>query len=282
MSSHKNIKKIIIAVVTVVILFVLAGCVFGSLLWEKISSVNLGDRKQNIKTHIVTQGTERREGCVIFLHSGGFVLEKNDFHEQFGKAMADALNYDYVVPDYPINQTYQETIAYMEDIYKEACEYDKVLMVGCSAGANLAVSTMISYGEEYGMPSGLILMSPWLDTAMKNEEIQCVSDFDKEFFASLVEWGGQYNAGDTENELASPVNASKKQLKDFPKTVMIVGTEDILRYDAKKFYGSLSDAGVNVVYYDAEEKNHGEVFAEYASTYVMPEIMTKAMEELSR
>lgn len=270
MSYHKNKIKMTIAVVTVLGVLLLICFIFGTIFWAK---------KENAKTD--TQVDTQKTGCVIFLHSGGFVLEKNDFHEQFGKAMADSLNYDYIVPDYPINQTYQETIAYMEDIYEQAMTYDNVLMVGCSAGANLAVSSMLSYGEEYGMPSGLILMSPWLDTAMTNEEIQCVSEFDQEFFDSLVEWGSQYNDGEVENELASPVNASKEQLKVFPKTVMIVGTEDILRYDAKKFYESLTDAGVDVVYWDAEGKNHGEVFAEYASTYVMPEIMTKAMGELT-
>lgn len=282
MSSHKSKIKIVAVVALVVAVVVLVLVAFSSVLRARNSNAGTDKSIQEAAIETTTEAGPKA-GCVIFLHSGGFVIEKNEFHEQFGKAMADSLNYDYMVPDYPINQTYKTTIEFMENIYKEAMDtYDNVLMVGCSAGANLAVGTMISYGEEYGMPSGLILMSPWLDTAMKNEEIQCVSEFDKEFFDSLVEWGSQYHGGETENALASPVNASKDQLKGFPKTVMIVGTEDILRYDAKNFYESLTEAGVDVVYWDAEGKNHGEVFAEYASTYVMPEIMTRAMGELTQ
>lgn len=279
MSLHNNKKTVIIIVVAILVCLSLAVLIWGFGIWEMISKVDMTGREDNMKTQINMLGTEKSEGCVIFLHSGGFVLKKNDFHEQFGRAMAEELNYDYVVPDYPINQTYKETIESMEYIYKKAQKYDKVLMIGCSAGANLAVSTMISYGDKYGMPSGLILLSPWMDTAMTNEEIQCVSDFDKEFYEGLIEWGAQYNGGETDNALASPVNATREQLKDFPKTVMIVGTEDILRYDAKIFYENLEEAGVDVFYWDAEGRNHGQVFADYASTYVMPEIMTKAMRE---
>ncbi|MBQ4530093.1 MAG: alpha/beta hydrolase fold domain-containing protein [Lachnospiraceae bacterium] len=274
MSSHKSRVKIVGAVVVVVLIFAAAvGIYQSSKANEKTKS---GSEKQaGTETEAEKQ---KADGCVIFLHSGGFVIEKNVYHEQFGAALGEVLGYDYLVPDYPINQTYEETLSYMEQIYKETMkEYDKVLLIGCSAGANLAVSSIMELGETYGMPNGLILMSPWLDTSMENEEITCVSEFDQEFFDSLVEWGSQYNGGDTENILASPVKASKKQLENFPKTVMVVGDQDILRFDAEKFYDNLTEAGVEVTYLTAEGKNHGEVFAEYASTYVMPKIMNEAL-----
>lgn len=273
MLSHKNMAKVILAVI---VLILASG--FGIYQANKESQESQAEKKHPAVLWNQS-GAQESSGCVIFLHSGGFVIGKNEYHEQFGKALGEALGYDYLVPDYPINTTYKETLAYMEEIYKQTMKkYDKVIMVGCSAGANLAVSTMLDYGEEYGMPSGLILMSPWLDTTMKNEEIVCVSEFDTEFFDSLVEWGSQYNGGNTDSELASPIKASKEQLKHFPKTVMVVGDQDILRFDAQKFENNLKDAGCDVTYLTAEGKNHGEVFAEYASTYVMPEIMTQALE----
>lgn len=273
MLSHKNRTKIIGAVV--ILIFVAALGIYQSS--RANGKPESGSEKQ---AGTETKAKEQKaDGCVIFLHSGGFVIKKNEYHEQFGAALGEVLGYDYLVPDYPINQTYEETLSYMEQIYKETMEeYDKVLLVGCSAGANLAVSSIMELGETYGMPEGLILMSPWLDTTMENEEITCFSEFDQEFFDSLVEWGSQYNGGDTENVLASPVKASKEQLENFPKTVMVVGNQDILRFDAEKFYNNLKEAGVEVTYLTAEGKNHGEVFTEYASTYVMPEIMNEALE----
>ncbi len=277
MSSHKKFLKKCIYVAVVVVVLALAVCVY----YAKIKQNSTTEKKQENRTPEVTESfpqEQNKKGCVIFLHSGGFVVEKNEYHEQFGKALGEQLGYDYLVPDYPIHQSYEETLAYMEDIYAETMKkYDSVLMIGCSAGANLAVSSMICYGEEYGMPDGLILMSPWLDTSMQNEEITCVSDFDKEFFTSLVEWGKQYNKGDTETPLASPVKVEKEQLKHFPDTVMVVGDQDILRFDAQKFQSKLEEADVKVTYLTAEGKNHGEVFAEYAATYMMPEIMNEAL-----
>lgn len=281
MSLHKNKIKIIGAVVVV---FVILVAIFGI---YQSSKANSNKESGNWKSKDSISGeniskestAQKASGCVIFLHSGGFVLEKNEYHEQFGAALGEVLGYDYLVPDYPINQTYEETLSYMKQIYKETMkEYDDVIIVGCSAGANLSISSIIKFGETYGMPKGLILMSPWLDTTMENEEITCVSDFDQEFFDSLVKWGSQYNGGDTESALASPVKASKEQLEDFPKTVMVVGDQDILRFDAEKFQENLTEAGVEVTYLTAEGKNHGEVFAEYASTYVMPEIMNEALD----
>lgn len=275
MLSHKNSVKIVGAVVVVIILF---GAILGIYQNSKAGAKDKSGTQQQTYNTDQKSEKERADGCVIFLHSGGFVIEKNDYHEQFGAALGEALGYDYLVPDYPVNKTYAETLAYMEQIYKDTMDqYDKVLFVGCSAGANLAVSSMIDFGEVYGMPDGVILMSPWLDTSMENEEITCVSDFDREFFDSLVKWGSQYNGGDTEIPLASPIKATKEQLADFPKTVMVVGDQDILRFDAQKFQTNLTKADVEVTYLVAEGKNHGEVFAEYASTYEMPEIMKKAL-----
>lgn len=278
MSSHKDFIKKVSCMAVIVIVFVLAVCIY----WGRARQGQTGQTEQEKNVPVVTESfpqEQSKNGCVIFLHSGGFVVEKNEYHEQFGKAIGERLGYDYLVPDYPINQSYEETLAYMEPIYAETMKkYDDVLLIGCSAGANLAVSSMICYGKEYGMPKGLILMSPWLDTSMENEEITCVSDFDHEFFSSLVEWGEQYNKGDTNTVLASPVKAEIEQLKHFPNTVLVVGDEDILRFDAQKFQSKLEEAGVKVTYLTAEGKNHGEVFAEYASTYVIPDIMNEALE----
>lgn len=266
-----------VKIITAVIVFILAAGFLAYKVSKESRQSQAGENQPTVVWN--ASGQQESYGCVIFLHSGGFVIEKNEYHEQFGKALGEILGYDYLVPDYPINTTYKETLAYMEEIYKQTMKkYDKVIVVGCSAGANLAVSSMIDYGEEYGMPSGLILMSPWLDTTMENEQIVCVSDFDTEFFNSLVEWGSQYNGGDTDSELASPIKASKEQLQHFPKTVMLVGDQDILRFDAQKFQEQLTEAGCDVTYLTAEGKNHGEVFAEYASTYVMPQIMVEALE----
>lgn len=286
MSSHKKIVGfaggILVLLLAAVGLFFMsshraAGKAVGSHTESHQKKTSQDKQTQNLDTT-----DDSKTGCVIFLHSGGFVLEKNDYHERFGQALGEVLDYDYLVPDYPINESYQETLQYMKTIYEQTrAEYDEVIMVGCSAGANLAAATMLAYGDTYGMPDGLILMSPWLDTTMENEEIQCVSSFDKEFYQNLVDWGQQYHQGDVDSELASPVKAEKEQLSKFPETVLVVGTQDILRYDAKLFEQKLTDAGVSVTYLEAEGKNHGEVFAEYASTYVMPEIMEQALDILS-
>lgn len=276
MSSHKHKIKIIGAVVVFVLLLAV---VLGIYQNNKVDSKTESGKEEQADSIPKELETQKSKGCVIFLHSGGFVLEKNEYHEQFGAALGETLGYDYLVPDYPINTTYTETLSFMEQIYQETIEkYDEVILVGCSAGANLTVASMLEFGETYGMPDGVILMSPWLDTTMTNEEITCVSDFDREFYDSLVEWGSQYNGGDTESPLASPVKATTEQLAKFPKTVMVAGDKDILRFDAQEFQKNLAEAGVEVIYLTAEGKNHGEVFTEYASTYEMPEIMSEAIE----
>lgn len=296
MSSHKKRTGI---VTTVLLLLVVVAGVFFIRGHEAAGKITSSLQKKEGGTGKVTpvqentsqstnttaqnqENTSKKKGCVIFLHSGGFVVEKNEYHERFGEALGEALGYDYLVPDYPINKDYKETVAYMESIYQQAMkDYDEVVMVGCSAGANLAVATALAYGETYGVPKAFILMSPWLDTTMENEEIQCVTSFDKEFYQNLIQWGKQYYGEDSDSELANPIKAEKEQLANLPQTVMIVGTEDILRYDAKVFYQELKDAGVPVTYLDAQDKNHGEVFAEYASTYVMPDIMKQALEDIA-
>ncbi len=272
MSSNK--KYILSGIIIFILVSIGAGCGYYHYLHRENQKLD----SQKIKTQLEeTPGeitTQKADGIVIFLHSGGFVVEKNEYHEAFGAAIGQQLGFDYVVPDYPVNTTYKETLSYMEEIYKNAREqYDKVWFIGCSAGANLAVASMLKYGDTYGMPDKLILMSPWLDTSMGNENIECVSDFDKEFYASLVTWGENYNGGDKKTIYASPLKAKKSQLKNFPETIMFEGELDILRFDAEKFSQKLEEAGVNCTYVTAKGKNHGEVFAEFAGNMQIPEIM---------
>lgn len=269
-----NKKYILFGMVILILLSVAGGIWYCHSHQKEKPELTSSETRQQTEPTPKETTAKSSDGIVIFLHSGGFVVEKNDYHEMFGAAIGQELGFDYVVPDYPINTTYEETLYFMEEIYKNAREqYDKMWLIGCSAGANLAVASILKYSDTYGMPDQLILMSPWLDTSMENPDIVCVSDFDNEFYESLAEWGQNYNGGDRETIYASPLKAKKAQLKKFPKTVMFVGEKDILRFDAVKFSKKLETAGVDCTYVTAPEKNHGEIFAEFAGNMQIPEIM---------
>ena len=121
-----------------------------------------------------------------------------------------------------------------------------VIVVGDSAGGNMALSLVVKIKEENRLvPRGIVLLSPWTDLTAsgKTHESRAEVDpvLDEEYLKQMTE---NYAAGqDYENPEISPLFAD---LTGFPPTYIQVGDNEVLLSDATMLHKKMIKANVPV------------------------------------
>ena len=110
---------------------------------------------------------------VIYLHGGAFLNGIDAFHWRFVADLVRRTGAEVLVPEYPLTPpaTVTETLAWSLAAYAgpaaaARAQGRRVVIMGDSAGANLALTTAIAArdaGET--VPDEVALLSPWLDVA---------------------------------------------------------------------------------------------------------------------
>src|SRR5699024_1055480 len=86
--------------------------------------------------------------------------------------------YTVIMPDYPLTPKYYYKDVYnmVEPLYKEIIAKvgsDNVILMGDSAGGGLALGLYEKLAEDaIELPIKTILISPWLDVRLENQDIQ--------------------------------------------------------------------------------------------------------------
>lgn len=224
--------------------------------------IEMPDRKINI---VFYPADSDNAPLIIGFHGGGFLFGGNALNDGMWSETGRVLGAAVASVEYRKSPDYQYMAA-IEDAYDALCyfhnnaeEYgidkNRILVMGCSAGANLAAAVCL-YAKEKGGPAieKQILMYPFLDTD---------TDPDSKGEGSL---GGPVmyifnelhcKPEETKNPLVSPVFASREELVGLPDAIICYAENDNLKYEGMKYAGMLRDAGVGVADMTAEGMPHG-------------------------
>jgi acetyl esterase len=133
---------------------------------------------------------------IIYIHGGGWTWESIETHDRIAREYAARTGFCVVAPDYslapehPFPAALDECIGLLQEIHHNAPDWGAeagVIVIGDSAGANLALSTAMSLRGSPAMPKALLLnygvysrhfdrdSHRWIDAsslAPKTEQIQ--------------------------------------------------------------------------------------------------------------
>ncbi|QWC83765.1 alpha/beta hydrolase [Nocardioidaceae bacterium] len=110
---------------------------------------------------------------VVYLHGGAFLNGIDPFHWRFVAGLIARTGAEVLVPEYPLTPpaTVEQTLpwsvaAYAEPAASARAQGRRVVLMGDSAGANLALTTAVA-ARDAGLtvPDEVALLSPWLDVA---------------------------------------------------------------------------------------------------------------------
>lgn len=195
---------------------------------------------------------QAREGVLLVLHGGGFQVGSLETHADLAARVADAcgrpaLLVDYrLLPEHPFPAALDDACAAFRYLEGAGHAASSVAMLGDSAGANLAIATVLRRqmaGE--AMPAALALLSPWTDMAARGKSYETRSAADPiHQRGMMLRMAKAYLAGaDPASPLASPLLAD---IRAFPATLVQVGDRETILDDARDFAAKLDDAGCDV------------------------------------
>lgn len=220
--------------------------------------------------NIVYYETKREPApLIIAFHGGGFLFGGNAMNDAMWSAVAEKLDMNVASVEYRKSPEYQYQEA-LDDAY-DALVYlaghadeigfdgKHILVMGCSAGANIATALCIYSKRKRGPKIECqILMYPFLD---------CFTDPDSKGEGSLsgpimyVFNELHCSPENAQLSIVSPVFAEREELTGLPKAIFCMADNDNLKHEGYRYAKMLQNAGVKVFITKAPGMPHG--FFEY-------------------
>lgn len=189
---------------------------------------------------------------LLYLHGGGYNVCSPRTHRGVTTHLSQAagcriLALDYrLAPEHPYPAALDDAVAAHRWLLAQGIAPTRIGFVGDSAGAGLAVATMVRLRDEgASLPATAYLMSPWVDLAGTGLSWGTNQDLDPMLNrAQLDQMALAYLAGrDPRTPLASPLYAD---LAGLPPLLVHVGTHEVLLDDSLELAARAEAAGVSV------------------------------------
>lgn len=223
---------------------------------------NLDTRYEDMPNGRVFYANEdSKSGITVFyLHGGAYFMDFTNSHWKFLKKLVDGANVKLIAPAYRLLPfaTYREAFDLIVPLYREYRKNnpdEKIILMGDSAGGglSLAVTEQLKADGER-LPDELVLISPWVDVVMDNEQISKYEPRDP--FLSLQKlkvyaekWKENLDAHDWH---VSPIYGDLKGIRN---VTVFVGTSEIFFPDVTKFFRMLDRDPSNELIV-GDEMNH--------------------------
>lgn len=181
---------------------------------------------------------------VFYIHGGAYRYDFIPIHWMFIEKLVKETNAYVIAPAYRLAPfgTYKEAFDLIVPVYKKYCEEHpekKIIMMGDSAGGGLSLALTEHFkAEGIRLPDELILLSPWVDISMENEEIKQYQPKDPLITAASAisiakRWAGDLDLHDPK---VSPIYGDLKGIKN---VTVFIGTDEVLYPDVTKMFSML-------------------------------------------
>jgi acetyl esterase/lipase len=196
---------------------------------------------------------------VIYLHGGCFILGSIQSHQALVSHLAKHLSLPVLfveyslAPEKPYPNAMNDVLRVYEYLLHQNPKIDIVFM-GDSAGGGLAVS-VISKINERGIrpPKFMVLISPWVDLSCTNDSYITNANSDPVLTKKLSQDCASLYIGDYD---LSEVNPVETMFGQFPPTLILVGSGEILIDDSKSIYKKIMSQQVKAKLSIYDKQNH--------------------------
>ncbi len=227
--------------------------------------------RDGLKMALMIPRDEIRSGLLLYIHGGGYTAGGIDYAKGFASVLTSelgmrVLTYEYrLAPEHPYPAALDDTVTAYKAALDMGYPSDNIVLVGESAGGGLCYALAGKIKElSLPRPAGIIAISPWCDLTLSGESYQTNKDNDPslsyerlEFFANA--YVGALSFGSDKKVKKKPARAvvNKKEdekrnpyvsplfgeLSDLPKSLILVGGDEILLSDSERLDTALREAG---------------------------------------
>ncbi|MBU3846350.1 MAG: alpha/beta hydrolase [Candidatus Acinetobacter avistercoris] len=191
---------------------------------------------------------------IFHIHGGAFFLGSLKTHRAFLSEIALRTQMQVLHIEYPLapEHKFPDVGEAIYDIYQmlldQGTQPKDIILSGDSCGANLALALALRLKEENPklLPSGLILLSPFLDLTLTSESLRYNKKHDALLSIEALEAGIQYYVPKGIDQSQPAISPIFGDLKGLPPILVQVGSKEILMDDAIRFEHKAKQAGVDV------------------------------------
>lgn len=191
-----------------------------------------------VKSYWFKENLIDQKQIVIYLHGGVYALGSINAYRAMVSHLAKSLNapilyIEYsLAPEHPFPAAGNEVLRVYRELRKKYPNC-KVTIIGDSAGGGLAISLVHDIqASGIPLPNSLALISPWIDLKCINNSYVTKQAVDPILNRNFLHEHALLYAQDKMKE-ADP---SELKFKKFPPVLLLVGTDEVLNDDSKKFY----------------------------------------------
>jgi epsilon-lactone hydrolase len=197
-------------------------------------------------------GGSEEASVILFLHGGGYNAGSCKTHRALAARVAQAagaraLLVDYrLAPEHPCPAAIEDAVQAHCWLLQQGILARQIAVVGDSAGGGLALAALVALRDRgIELPAAAVLLSPWLDLALRGESMQTRAHLDPlTSYADLHRAALLYLGGlEPDDPRASPLYAD---LHGLPALLIHAGDHEVLRSDATRLAEKATAAGVPV------------------------------------
>ncbi len=181
---------------------------------------------------------------IIYLHGGCFVLGSIHSHQALVSHIARELEIPVLFVEYRLAPEHPFPAA-VDDLLKvynhiiEGNQNPDIILMGDSAGAGLAMSVISILNKiNTRKPQFQVMISPWVDLRVSNKSIETNAGNDPVLTKGQLDSFTSLYLGNTELSAANPIGTI---FGDFPPTLILVGSREILSGDSELAYSKIKE-----------------------------------------
>lgn len=189
--------------------------------------------------------SHRKQPIILYCHGGGYATGSMKYARSVTSKFVEATSMSAVAfnyrlaPEHPYPAAIDDAVKIWDYLMHQGYGAEDVIVVGDSAGGNLALELLLRIKEKGRMmPKALVLLSPWTDLTSSGESQVTRAQIDPVIEKDYLESAIQYYAGD--HDLKDPtISPLFADLTGFPTTYIQVGDNEMLLDDSTRLYETL-------------------------------------------
>jgi len=199
-----------------------------------------------------TTGRPAREaGVTLYAHGGGFEHRNAEFERVMACRLSTATGHavravDYrLAPAHPFPAARDDVVMAYQSLLDQGVPASRALLFGESAGATLVLSALHTMrSQNVPLPRGVVAVSPITDLTLSSPSIDSPAGADVISRPVLERITAQYLDGAAPDQ--APQSPLHGDLADLPPLLIVVGGDETLLDDARRFAEAASAAGTLV------------------------------------
>ena len=210
------------------------------------------ERINGLKAEWLTPRTAAAGKLLLYVHGGAFIMGGCATHRRVASYIAKAANVRALIPEYrlapefPFPAAIEDLLGIYRSLLDSGYAPADIVLVGDSAGANLALAMLLRLRESgEPQPAAICLLCPWIDLATTGESMLSNAAKDPWFRAENIRHVANYYCAEDElmNPHVSPVYADASGL---PPMFIQVGGDELLLSDSTRLEQNVRLAGGSV------------------------------------